>query len=440
MSQNKKSKGQVFDTVIIGAGLSGLTIGAAILAARSASPLRIAIVEASESTGGSSRPGITPIGELDHGLKIFPETPATHEALDWLEAILDQKIERTLVEAQPLNYDEGKFKPYVGFGDNQIFSTTEIEAYAAPQRLQLSSTPKDWVKTLSERLSDVIMTQSYVTKLELEDGNIVSVTINGTTQLLTKNVVYTASPHLLVPLLPEGTLMAKMRQKLVKGDFWTSVNLDLIHSEPVTDSQAIHVLRGANEEPTVGMFLNPVKLDSGEILQASQWMTLIPRDQIDEEELVASALKQIKRQIKRAYETGLDGIRQERILVIPGSHGNLSQALDNLAQPDDSGHCFIKLPKIANLWLSSSFFSDQRNTVGTLLQAKAQSFGLLQEVMVNINADSGSRADADRATSDIAIAVGSGSGARGSTGTNIVEQEADEIAPQTIDRPHDISP
>ena len=92
------------------------------------------------------------------------------------------------------------------------------------------------------------------------------------------------------------------------------MNLDIVHGHAVTDSQAVHVLKGANEEPTIGVFHAP----QADGLQVSQWLTLIPRDQVDEEELVAGALKQIKRQVKRAYESAFDGLVQERILVVRG--------------------------------------------------------------------------------------------------------------------------
>lgn len=356
MAQSKTPKAQEFDTLVIGAGLSGLIAANAL----EATGRHVALVEAADLTGGGSRRGLTMAGPVDHGLKLFPDSEAAHAALDWLEQVLGEKIERTSVESSPLNYDDGKFKPYVGFGDSGVITSTEVEAYAMHKRLQLGTTPKDWVAKLVEQFSGTLLTQSQVTRMILEDGFLIESLINGSKRITAKEVVFSGAPHLLTALLPEGTLAPRIRQKLLKGDFWTSVNLDLVHPQPVTDSTSVHILKGANEEPTVGLFLAPTRAEDGRLLQVSQWFTLIPRDQIDEEELVASALKQIKRQIKRAYESALEGIVQERILVMPASHGSLTGAFE---QPG-------RLPKIENLWLTSSFFAEERNTLGALLQTR----------------------------------------------------------------------
>ncbi len=356
MAQLKTSKAQEFDTLVIGAGLAGLIAANAL----EASGRNVVLVESSDHIGGASRMGSTLAGPIDHGLKLIPDNEAAHAALDWLETVISEKIDRTIIEAAPVNYDDGKFKPYVGFGDSAVTTSSEIEAYALHRRLKLSSTPMNWVAKLGELFSGTLLTQSQVTKMAIEDGFVIESIINGAKRISAREVVFAGAPNTLIPILPEGALAPRIRQKLLRGDFWTSVNLDLIHKEIITDSQSVHVLKGANEEPTVGLFHSPYISEDGRTLQVSQWCTLIPRDQIDEEEQVAGALKQIKRQLKRAYESALDGIAQERILVSPASHGSLIGAFDAPG----------RLPKIANLWLTSSFFSDQRNTVGTIIQTR----------------------------------------------------------------------
>lgn len=356
MAQLKTPKAQEFDTLVIGAGLSGLIVANAL----EATGRNVALVEAADHIGGASRMGSTQAGAIDHGLKLIPDNASAHEALDWLESIVGEKIERSVIEAAPVNYDDGKFKPYVGFGDTVVATSSEIEAYAINRRLHLSSTPKDWVVKLGELFSGTLLTQSQVTKMAIEDGFVIESIVNGAKRISAREVVFAGAPNTLIPILPEGALAPRIRQKLLRGDFWTSVNVDLVHKQPITDSQSVHVLKGANEEPTVGVFHPPRTTEDGRTLQVSQWFTLIPRDQIDEEELVAGALKQIKRQIKRAYESALEGIVQERILASPASHGSLLGAFEVPG----------RLPKIENLWLTSSFFSDERNTLGSLIQAR----------------------------------------------------------------------
>lgn len=356
MAQTKTPKAQEFDTLVIGAGLSGL-IAANVL---EATGRNVVIIEALDTIGGSSRAAQTAAGAIDHGLKIFPDTEAAHAALDWLETVIGEKIERTVIEASPLNYDGGKFKPYVGFGNDAVQSAAEVEAYATHRRLKLSSTPMGWTKKLSDQFSGTLLTQSIATRMIIEDGFVIETIINGSKRITAREVVFAASPQLIPSLVGDTAIAPRVRQKLIKGDFWTSVNLDLIHGEQVTDSNSVHILKGANEEPSVGLFYPPTTTDDGRSVQVSQWMTLIPREEIDEEEQTAGALKHIKRQIKRAYETAFDKIIQERILVIPSSHGSLDGAFEK------PGH----LPKISNVWMTSAFFAGERNTLGTLMQTR----------------------------------------------------------------------
>lgn len=356
MAQTKTPKAQEFDTIVIGAGLSGL-IAANVLEATGRNVL---LIESLDTVGGSSRAAQTAAGTIDHGLKIFPDNEASHAALDWLETVIGEKIERTVIEASPLNYDDGKFKPYVGFGNDNVQSASEVEAYAMHRRLKLSSTPMDWTRKLSEQFVGTLLTQSFATRMIIDDGFVIETIINGSKRITAREVVFAASPQLIPSLVGDAAIPPRVRQKLIKGDFWTSVNLDLVHGVQVTDSSSVHILKGANEEPSIGLFHPPTTTEDGRTVQLSQWMTLIPREEIDEEEQTAGALKHIKRQIKRAYETAFDHIVQERILVTPSSHGSLDGAFD---QP---GH----LPKISNLWMTSAFFAGERNTLGALMQTR----------------------------------------------------------------------
>ncbi len=381
MAQVKTTKAQEFDTIVIGAGLSGL-IAANVLEATGRNVL---LIESLETVGGSSRAAQTMAGEINHGLKVFPDSEASHAALDWLETLLGEKIERSVIEAAPVNYDDGKFKPYVGFGNENIQTGSEVEAYALHRRLKLSSTPMDWTKKLAEQFSGTLLTQSFATRMIVEDGFIIETIINGSKRITAREVVFAASPQLIPSLVGDAAIAPRVRQKLTKGDFWTSVNLDLVHSEQVTDSESVHILKGANEEPTVGLFHPPTTTEDGRKLQVSQWMTLIPREEIDEEEQVAAALKHIKRQVKRAYESSFENVAQERILVVPSSHGSLDGAFDA------PGH----LPKISNIWMTSAFFAGERNTLGALMQTRR----ILEEMGDAFN-DTDIKADEPRASAE----------------------------------------
>lgn len=373
MAHSRPTKSTEFDSIVIGGGLEGLITAHQL----ESTGRKVALVEGYDFLGGGCRPSQMPIGTIDYGLKFFPESQETEDALAWLEQILGEKIELELVDAPTVTYDDGKFKPFIGFGDQKIETAHEVDAYAKGRYYRLSSTPKDWIPKLIETFTGTVMTQSIATKLLVDDEFVIEISINGAKRISGREVFFCGTPQQLVRLLPETHVPTRLRQKLLKGDFWTSINLDLVHKGQTSDSSAIHILKGANEEPSVGLFHPATQLEDGHTAQLSQWLTLVPKDTTDDSELVASALKQIKRQLKRAYETSLDAIVKERIVVNPTSHGDLVGVL-----PEDG-----KWPKIQNLWVISGFLDPARNTVGAIRQARRTLASVIGEPVQTMDHD-----------------------------------------------------
>jgi hypothetical protein len=429
-AKNKPRAPRSGDALVIGAGLGGLVTAYALAKAGRS----VTLCEAQHTTGGYSRPVDSPIGMLEHGLKFFPDTDAVRAAIVWLGELLEINISIERVDAPAVAYDDGKFKPYVGFGDQDISSIDDVARHAVGSYLRVSPGPAAWVKLLRQRLEIISHTDSQaqlelseselaeasdaessddsddvsdessiarvngeargastaqlagdfsaklsdsnssnassaaraasdagkkfkihflplstVTKLVLVENTVTEVLINGLKTIPINDIYHCAASQDLLKLLPETAITGKLRARILKGSFRTSVQMDILHSGIISESQAVHVFKGANEEPCLGLFSKGRSL-GGKPVQHSQWVTFVDRDKSDETEITAGALKQIQRQLKRAYPSALEGKIWERIIVQPLSHGDLSGGL--LAE---SG----QVAKISNLFLiSGSAFPD----------------------------------------------------------------------------------
>lgn len=353
----KKSQNHVYDYAIIGSGLSGLSMAAAL----SRFTDNIALLESGDVSGGMNRAIKFPTGITNNGLRFVPDTESARNAIEFLENILGLKIAGESQELPPVTYASGTFKPFVGFGENPPAFYEELNYFTANKALSLKLEPYAWTQLLFEKFKGDFMPRSYVTKFNSLNEKVTQVTINGAKTLSAHNFIFCGSIKDLALLLPEDAISARARQKLSKNTYWTALCLDICHTHAVTDTGVMHVLNGTTEDeigPCVGHF-SPAVQEGEQTLQASQWMTFIEDEVTEDSEIVGMALKKIKRQIKRAYPEALESIKLERIVVAPQIAGNGELKL-NANQ---------SLPGLDNLWIASASMNPQRNLVGALAQA-----------------------------------------------------------------------
>jgi hypothetical protein len=345
-----------FDSIIIGGGLSGL-LTASILA--KAGQKKIAIVESEEELGGSSRPFTTPFGVFDGELKFVPHSSTSDASIAFLEAHLSDSIGAQVVESSPLTYDAGKLKSFVGFGSTTPMTANEINYYSGASNYRFEKTPKDWVSSLAAQAHAKIFNRSEVTSLIFENQKVTGAVINANKTLTADHFIWAAPPHALIAMMKDEQLPNRQKQKLAKSPFFAAVHLDLIFSKNICETDQIHILQGANEEPLAGQFMT-----LGEN-QSSQWISFIDVQEADNEEFVASILKYMKRQIGRAYEGALDAKVYERITLNNFTHGKALLDLDH-----------SRLGKLQNFWICNSAFSASGNLLGSLEQCQefAQNF------------------------------------------------------------------
>ncbi|MGE0632109.1 MAG: FAD-dependent oxidoreductase [Pseudobdellovibrionaceae bacterium] len=366
--RNRISK-ETFDVAVIGGGLSGLLISAAL----HREGLKIALLDSSDFLGGASKAVQSKYGVLNNGLRFIPDTNLAHQGLEFLASVLGREVRITSEETPPVTYESGEVRPFVGFGDRTPAYFEEISYFLSAQRLLTDSQPHEWVRILTDLSPSTRFTRSWVTRFVVENGHVNHAIINGDKTLHAHHFVFTGRLKDLSVLLADEFIPVRSKQKLAKGPHWTAVCLDLFHSALVTESKAIHVLNGTTDDelgPCVGQFLSTT--ENQEIApQVSQWLTLLDEEATEDSEIVAGALKKIKKQIKRAYPKALEGIKQERIVVNPAF--SISSEIKLNANQT--------WPGLPNLWIGTGQAHNQRNLLGTLLQSSLVSNAMKQTLL-----------------------------------------------------------
>jgi hypothetical protein len=326
------------DTLIIGAGLTGLMLTHRLHQAGH----RVSLLEARETLGGRFRRPST--------VDFFPATNEVMDLLEWTRAAATLPLQLNVSEHHPQVFDEGKWRPFAGFGETIFQSIGELSNYSFTSEVSAEPALDQLVRSLTEQLPVAAQTMNEVTALKISEGRVSEVIVNGDKALHPETVVFTAFPGLLNTLIEGDGLAAKHRTRLAKMDTWTSVTLELTHSPALSEDIAIRVFNhGAKEfEPVIGR-------NYGE---RSLWMTLVPGERGEEHEFIGQCIRHIKRQLKRAWP--LDGGGQERIYVQTHAFG---QHQLKTKEP-------FRFPEIRNLYLGNHILGQQPGVLGSLEAAR----------------------------------------------------------------------
>ncbi len=345
---------KIYDAIIVGGGLSGLSMAAGL-----SQNQKVALVEAGEFAGGMCRPH-TGYKDLTGHFHTIPFSAESEKTLDFLEVLLHQPIRREKVEQQPVTFEDG-LKPFLGYGDQQPPFVEELDFYTSQQRLHLYEGPDYWVHVLFEKFKGEFFNFSQVTKILFENQKAVGVVVNGQKILQANNIIFCGDPKSLLQLTGNEDLPAKIRQKLTKSQLWTSILLQFVHEQPISENLAIHILNQKSDLNSycIGQFQN-LPLENGHNHQSSQWLTFMAESDSEDEELLAQAIKRTKKLITKAYPNAFENLKYEKISVCPHSHGQI-----NISLADDQS-----LPGVENLYLVNSLTGNLKNVAGSLEQAE----------------------------------------------------------------------
>ncbi len=356
----------IYDYIIIGSGLTGLTIAQKI----NQETNNILILEAQDFSGGDNRSALLHQQTINNGLRFFPATDASLKSLSFLESVLQMTVLKEVVENIPETYESSGFKSFVGFGEKSVEFYDQLSYFLSNKEAVLSTTPYQWIQKLQNSLQDKIQLKSIVTKfgfenMDSEQPQLTHVIVNGSKQFHARNFIFTGPPKDLGLLVSDEILNLRAKAKLKKSQAWQAVCLDLFH-QIKNPKENIFVLNGTTDDeigPCIGRFLpdaTKVSIDQptndGQI---SQWMSFIDTELAEDTENIGIVLKKIKRQIKRAFPEIYESVVKERIFVTPALSG-----------ADLKLTASLTLPKVPNLWMASTQFSHSKNLLASLQQSQ----------------------------------------------------------------------
>jgi hypothetical protein len=334
----------VYDTIVIGGGLTGLFLTHRL----HLSGKRVALLEARETLGGRYRRGGTAAPYSSPGLDFYPATNENASLLEWIKSVSPISLQFEMREHKPQLYDDGRWKHFSGFGDADFQSITELAHFSATHDLHITPGLEQLTRALVEQLPIEAQTMSEVTAIKMIDEANCEVTVNGDKAMRAERVVFTPHAALLNNLIEGESLSAKSRTRLAKMQTWTAVTLELTHTPPLVEDDSIRVFtHNAKEfEPVVGRVLG----------EKSKWMTLIQGERDAEVEFTGQCIKHIKRQLKRAWPLALDGQLQEKIYVQRNAFGQQSL---KAKEP-------YRFPELPRLFLANHLLAMRPGELGSL--------------------------------------------------------------------------
>jgi hypothetical protein len=250
------------------------------------------------------------------GVDVFTR-PNYNSALDGLDMSLIPGAV-TEKEAPPLTFDKGDFRSFIGFGSGSVHERDVVEKYCQARFIQAHSSPEEFWQQQTEAISAHLYLDQNPTDLIIEDGTVQALGLNGNSQV--KGGIFYFFTHLHFLFEHIGPLAKKITSQFAKAPWWSSANLIIHHkNEPEgAEQNQLYLLKGSKEQACLGEFSRV----QGQLI--SRWESFFPAELTPDSETTGSVLKEIKKQVKRAFPNTESDQDYEHILIHNQIHADLS--------------------------------------------------------------------------------------------------------------------
>jgi hypothetical protein len=345
-----------FEYLFIGSGIANLI--AAVQLKRDGKS--VLILEQDENYGGCHRIAGPTEQAFEPSLLFLPNTQTAQDILAYLEELVGVELTKTIDINPPTTFFKGELHKFDSYLNKPPAEHDEIAYYLTEEQILIKEGLTPVLEKLYEELADDMLNQSKVTAFAVEGDKVVRATVNGRREYTADNFVFGGMGAHLLNLFPQGSFEEKNLARLRRPKYWTSITLDIAHSSQITDRSCIHLLQGGKEGATASFgrfFPQNEKTQSG---QTSKWITFVMGELTSDDETTGTALREIKKQLKRAYPESINDDDFERIVVHSNSHGK--EKLKANADQTVAG--------FGNFWLNSGRFHKQKNLLGAVSQAQ----------------------------------------------------------------------
>lgn len=352
----KHSLKKHFDVAIIGGNLTGAILARQLCRTGHS----VTIIEKQDSLVAHLKPQVTQNGEMPPGFYKVPHRPESQQALDWISEQLETgPLYEGVLDSSPVTYMNSELKAFLGFGDRRCLSIEGLSYYNTSSWLNVTLPPEDLRQKVVDNLDVEVFVGCEVTDFIVVDEKIQSATINGDHSLFANQFIFCLSPAELLDLVPPQSLSHRLRQRLAKAVAFSQVSLHFSHNQPICAEEKLHFLMGGKDdfEPCLGYFFLPPKPETN--TQHSVWITLIPSEHQEDNEYISNTIRNMKKQIKRAYPEALENLSNEKIVVTGDTHGFIDL---KLKEPHPA--------ELSNLILSSPLLNPAQDLVAHLLEAQ----------------------------------------------------------------------
>ena len=198
-------------------------------------------------------------------------------------------------EGPPLTFEKGEFKSFLGFGEHKVVAQEAILPFCHP-RSHKSQKPVEyfWNQAL-EKVESQLFLDQQITHMEFQADQLTRISLNGSQALEASQFSFFQQFPLVFEKL--GQVLKKEASRFAKSQWFSSVNLVIHHQdEPeLFELDQLYLLMGSKNQACLGQFSQV----DGHLI--SRWETFLPAELTPNSEATGMALKEIKKQVKRAF-------------------------------------------------------------------------------------------------------------------------------------------